>query len=103
MVREHREVGAGYRAALDIAPTLEWQPRGVDARVRGIDRPLDLKIDALADRLLVRADQTLTRSREAAEQRFALLEHLMWWSSGLALSLIAILVARALRAPRPAS
>lgn len=98
---DHQQVGTGYRAALDAAATRQaaWQPTMIDAQVRGIDRPLDLRIDALAERLLKQADQTLASSLETTEQRFALLKHLMWWSAGLALGLIAILISQALRRP----
>jgi methyl-accepting chemotaxis protein len=97
---DHQQVGGKYRVALESAARqAAWQPTVIDAQVRGIDRPLDLRIDALAERLLEQADQTLAASREATERRFALLKHLMWWSAGLALGLIAILITRALRRP----
>jgi methyl-accepting chemotaxis protein len=97
IVAEHRRVGAGYRAALQKAATETWQPHNIDAEVRGIDRPLDQSIDALADQLIEAAEHTLQASRDTAAHRFALLGHLLWWSAGLALALIAILIVRALR------
>jgi hypothetical protein len=92
----HRTLGARYREALaryDGADAASAS--AVDALVRGIDRPLDQSIDALADSARGRLDAVQTEIDRAAAERTATLRTVTIASMLAGLALIGVILVRA--------
>ena len=72
-------------------------PVQVDASVRGIDRPLDLELDSLAERLRTTVDEMLDEAQQAAVERYEDLRLVVLVAHGLGALLLCLLLVIALR------
>lgn len=99
LLAEHRELGETYRAALAAADfTRADAPFRIDAAVRGKDRPLSDKLDALAAEVEQAASAELKAMGERAAARYEGLRRVTWIVAGLAMLASLWLCFRAARA-----
>ncbi|AWK86829.1 hypothetical protein [Azospirillum thermophilum] len=95
-IRDHALLGRRYREALGaFDPALPASVATVDRAVRGIDRPLDDAIDALADSAHDRARALQDELGAAADERYLGTRTVAIASMVLGLALVAMAIARA--------
>lgn len=99
--REHEGLGEQYRAALTAATGGHWNPFESDLAVRGIDRPLDREIDALAADLLEESRERGKVLNLEIQRRYHALQSALWVAMVASLLLIGVLLWRVLT-ERPA-
>lgn len=86
LLEEHIRLGATYRetlAGLDLAAP--GAARRADAAVRGIDRELNDRLDALATAVELGAAEEIRLETVAADRRYLALRRATWIAAGLAL------------------
>ncbi len=98
----HATLGTAYAAALAVADPVHWDAQHIDRAMRGFDRPINQRLDALAERLAAQIDRILVESRAAERARFETLTRALWVAMVLSIVLIGALLWRAMadRAPR---
>ncbi|MFM1885791.1 MAG: hypothetical protein RL026_948 [Pseudomonadota bacterium] len=93
LLARHQELGARYRAALP--PTeARWNAQVIDTAVRGIDRPLDAGIDALATALVDTAAGRVQAARLEAANHYQQLRAALWIAFATALLMVGLLLWR---------
>lgn len=96
IARDHAALGDRYRQALALLdPAVPTSAMTVDRAVRGIDRPLDTAIDAVADAARARARTVQTDLAAAAAERYTGTRVVAIASMLLGLLLIGVALARA--------
>lgn len=97
----HEAMTARYREALaDFEAGGGADPWSVDARVRGIDRPIDQALDALAEGFSDRAAEELAAGLAASAERYDDLRRVVLVAHGLGALLLLGLLLASLRAAR---
>lgn len=85
LVAEHAALGAAYRAALiDYDPADDTAPFRTDTAVRGLDRPLSDRLDALAESFERLATDELRTLTTRAAARHEALRRITWIVTSLA-------------------
>lgn len=97
MREEHASLGERYRTALANASGGQWNTFAIDAAVKGIDRPLNSSIDALAGDLMAETQRRNALERAELKKRYDTLSHALWFAMTTALCLIGALLWRTLR------
>ncbi len=96
VARDHAALGARYRQALALFdPAVPASATGVDRAVRGIDRPLDSAIDAIAEAASARSKTVQSDLAAAAEERYTGTRVVAIASTLLGLLLIGVALVRA--------
>lgn len=99
IIEQHAQIGRAYRAAMPHRDNVKHSRATADAAVRGIDRPLNEKIDELAAEIVTKNAEEGQRQRRLEHDRFATLSQAIWVSIGLSLLLVSSLLWRTLRDP----
>jgi hypothetical protein len=97
MREEHASLGERYRTALANASGGQWNTFAIDTAVKGIDRPLNSSIDALAIELMAETQRRNMLERIQLKKRYDTLNRALWISMTAALGLIGALLWRTLR------
>lgn len=99
LLAEHAALGARYRAGLKQFDRADADSvRAVDGAVRGIDRPFDRSVDALAESVRGRTVAVRADQQAAAADRYATTRSVALGSLLLGLLLIAVVLVRGARA-----
>lgn len=94
------ELNEAYKEALDETEKNGiWDPRTADVSVRGFDRKLNERIDAVPVELERAYGDLVSLSTRAAEARFEILTRVVWVGVIFALSLVAFMLWRMLKHP----
>lgn len=94
----HEAMMARYTEALAAFEATEGRdPWSADARVRGIDRPIDEALDRLAEHFVARADANFAENRALAEERYQDLRRVVLAAHGLGVLLLLALLLASLR------
>ena len=98
-----RQLGDAYRTALAAyVPEDTTTIFAVDAQVRGIDRNLNQRIDALAESIQQAAQRQAGELRARGEREYDTLRAAVSVTAGVVILLAGVLAVIALRAPRSA-
>ena len=101
LLQEHVRLDKTYHAALaDHEPGLGFDPRVVDALVRGIDRDLDKKLDTLADVIEERVMSMHKDAERRLQERYRMLQRVATIGLALSVLLVGIFLFLAMRSER---
>lgn len=92
----HVALGLVYSAALASADPLHWDAPGLDRAMRGLDRPLNQQLDALAARLAAQTEPLINESMLAERARFDTLSRVLWLAMAVSIVLMGSLLWRAM-------
>lgn len=100
MAEELRALNQSYGAALLAAGAGgRWNPVLADGMLRGADRRLGERMDAIPPAFLAAADTTMRLAQAAEAARFDSLSRLIWSAILFALAVVALMIWRILRHP----
>jgi hypothetical protein len=99
IIAQHAEIGRAYRTAMPTQANVKQLRATADAAVRGIDRPLNRRIDEMAAEIVTKNAEEGQRQRQLEHDRFSTLSRAIWISIGLSLLLVSSLLWRTLRDP----
>jgi hypothetical protein len=92
----HGALGVVYNAALSEARKGQWNPFGLDRKLRGIDRQLNEQFDRLAGALLTAAKARQDEAARTAAARYETLRNFITQALLLSFALIVVILWRAI-------
>jgi len=92
----HAILGTAYTGALALADPTHWDAQRLDRAMRGLDRSINGRLDALAERLAAQISRILDESEAAERARFETLTRVLWVTMILSILLMAALLWRAM-------
>ena len=93
----HEALGASYRQALSQTGTGAFNATVIDLRVRGIDRALDERINALTATFISDENSVIEQLAVSGLARYRTLTHALWVLMAISTLLVASLLYRMLR------
>ncbi len=92
LLAAHLQIGRSYRAAMPDSANIRAQRTQADAAVRGIDRTLNARFDALVTAIVAKNVHENYARRTEENYRFYVLSRAIWISIGLSFSLVLFLL-----------
>lgn len=100
MAQELKALNEGYDRALAAASAGgRWNPALADGLLRGADRRVGERMDAIPPAFLAAADTAMEHAQEIEAARFESLSRLIWSAILFALAVVALMIWRILRHP----